>query len=414
MAKKSRSDPSPPLPTLLLTQRFPPHPGAAARRLTWLARHFAETGPVHVIRKGKPGNELPAVTSTTSISGNDLRKLSGRQGKTISAKQKESPLLQTLLKIRQAYPFVYLTDDGGVDYRKKAFAAACKIIGREGIATVFSSFRPWSDHLVAQQLKRKYPELKWIADFRDLPVDSVRQDIWWPALQTWWGKRVIAQADEVWAVSEGQRAQLAGWHDNILVRRNPLLALPPSGNNPVTERFTIIYTGSLYPGLQTVEPLVAALKILLADGTMTAEKFRLVYRGKDGDLFRAWTKSLPQTCLDIKPSVAPAAAQKMQHGAQILLLLNWSAPGYYGVLTAKLWDYLATGRPVLALVNGPNDTELQGIIEGAAAGAVFGQEKRGLVDWLRKTYLEWEKTGTLPSNVNPDDLRQYLGFKGEY
>lgn len=413
MAKKSRSDP-PPLPTLLLTQRSHPHPGAAARRLTWLARHFAQTGPVHVIRKGKPGDELPAVTSTTSIPGNDLRKLSGREGKTISAKRKESPLIRTLLKMRQAYPFVYLTDDGGMDYRKKAFSAACEIIEREGITTLFSSFRPWSDHLVAQRLKRKYPGLKWIADFRDLPVDRVRKDIWWPALQTAWGKRIIAQADEVWAVSEGQRAQLAGWHGNILVRRNPLLALPPTGNNPVTERFTIVYTGSLYPGLQTVEPLVAALKTLLADGTMTAGKFRLTYRGKDMDLMRRWTESLPKTALDIQPSIAPAAAQKMQHGAQILLLLNWSAPGYYGVLTAKLWDYIATGRPILALVNGPDDPELEGIIEGAAAGAVFGQEKRGLVDWLRKAYLEWEATGSLPSNVNPDDLRQYLGFHGEY
>lgn len=310
--------------------------------------------------------------------------------------------------MRQAYPFVYLTDDGGADYRKKAYAAACRLIEEKGITTVFSSFRPWSDHLVAKRLKKKYPHLKWIADFRDLPVDPVRRDVWWPGLQRWWGKRVIASADEVWAVSEGQRAQLVGWHDDIIVRRNPLLALPPEENNPVTERFTIVYTGSLYPGLQTVKPLVEALRILLSEGTILPDQLRLVYRGKDAELFRNWTDGIPDTSLAIQPSIAPAAAQKMQQEAQLLLLLNWSAPDYYGVLTAKLWDYLATGRPILALVNGPADPELCSIIEGANAGAVFAKNKQGLVGWLRKAYVRWEANNSLPWAVDREELRKFL------
>lgn len=394
--------------TLLLTQRFPPHPGAAARRLAHLAAQYAKTAPVYVIRRGEAGPEHPAVTTTVSIPGSDLRTLSGRGNKPLGASRKSKPLIWALLKMRQAYPFVYLTDDGGLDYRRKAFRAACKLVEAEGIDTVVSSFRPWSDHLVAGRLKRQYPDLKWVADFRDLPVDAVRRDLWWPALQRKWGERVIAAADEVWAVSEGQREQLRGWHGNIAVRRNPLLALPPAGNNPVTEWFTIVYTGSLYPGLQTVEPLVEALELLLAEGTIVAEKLRLIYRGKEVEPMRRWTERLPVTSLDLQASIAPAAAQKIQREAQVLLLLNWSAPGYYGVLTAKLWDYLATGRPVLALVNGSGDPELEGIIGGAAAGAVFGREERGLVGWLREAYHEWETAGSVKSRVDREALRPYL------
>lgn len=395
--------------TLFLTQRFPPHTGAAARRLTHLGQSFAARGALFVVRAGGVGEELPFVEKTVAIVSQDLRRLTGKSSATLDTAVKERWLVRFLLRLRQAYPFVYLADDGGADYRQKAFAEACQLVEAEGITTVFSSFRPWSDHLVARRLKHKYPQLKWIADFRDLPVDSVRRDVWFPALQRWWGKRVVRSADELWAVSEGQKAQFSGWHPRIVVRRNALLALPPPTTAPVTERFTITYTGSLYPGLQTVRPLVSTLKELLASGAIPANKLCLQYRGKDAATFRQWTVELPPHCLDVEPSIAPAAAQKMQHNATVLLLLNWSAPGYYGVLTAKLWDYLATGRPVLALVNGPGDKELKDIVEGAAAGAVYGFEEQGeLHQWLGKAYANWESTGTLPWRVNHEALRQLM------
>lgn len=400
------------MPTLLLTQRFPPHRGAAARRLAYLTRFFERTGgPVFVIRRGKAAEpEISEVTQTISLGGRDLRRLTGQEGKTLGAQTKKNPLIRWLLRLRQAYPFVYLTDDGGPAYRRAAFTAACEIIEREGIDTLFSSFRPWSDHLVARRLKKRYPHLRWVADFRDLPVDPVRNDLWFPALQRWWGRRVIAAADEVWAVSEGQKAQLAGWHGRLVVRYNPLLALPPELPAPATGKFTITYTGSLYPGLQTVAPLVGALQELLAGKTIVADKLCLQYRGKDAALFRQWTAGLPAHCLDVEPFIAPAAAQKMQHSATVLLLLNWSAPGYYGVLTAKLWDYLATGRPVLALVNGPGDRELQDIIQGADAGAVFTTEEQAeLKTWLTARYLAWAPTGVLTWRPDVDRLREYLG-----
>lgn len=394
---------------LFITQRFPPATGAAARRLTHLGRAFAEKGQLYVIRKGSGNNKIPGLTAQFSLAGFDVRRLLGYENKTLDGGVRENRLLKHLLPLRQSTPFLYLTDDGGPHYRRQAYQKAGELIEKHGITTVFSSFRPWSDHLVARKLKARYPHLYWIADFRDLPVDPVRKDVWWPALQTWWGKRVIAPADETWCVSEGQKAQLAAWHPNIRVVRNALLALPPPGLPPVTARFDIVYTGSLYPGLQSVAPLVAALQQLLTDGTLPAHHLCLRYRGKDADLFRSWTAELPAACLDIQPAIAPAAAQKMQQNAQILLLLNWSAPGYYGVLTAKLWDYLASGRPILALVNGPGDKELSDIILGANAGAVFSIKEQGEVEhWLRSRYLHWAKNGRLPWPVDRENLRQYL------
>jgi len=393
----------------MITQRFAPHAGAAARRLAHLARTFAREGEVFVIRSGADGPDDPLVTKTFNLLTQDLRQFSAGTGNTLDANTKQQPLVRGLLRLRQAYPFLYLTDDGGPAYRKKAFAQAMELVESQGIKTIYSSFRPWTDHLVARRLKKKFPQLRWVADFRDLPVDPVRNDLWFPALQRWWGKRILADATEVWAVSEGQKAQLVGWHPNLQVRYNALLSLPPAQTAPVSDRFTITYTGSLYLRLQTMDALVGALKELIMEGQILLDKVCLQYRGKDAGVFKSWTSDLPPDCLDVKPSIAPAAAQKMQHSATILLLLNWSAPGYSGVLTAKLWDYLAAGRPILALVNGPGDQELNDIILGADAGAVFEtKEQRAVKAWLLTQYQLWERESTLPWAPNVETLKRYL------
>ncbi|MEM1358122.1 MAG: hypothetical protein AAGF89_07985 [Bacteroidota bacterium] len=374
-----------------------------------MAKTFGTEGEVFVIRLGEGSGRLASVKQTINISRKDLRSLLGQGSGPLPAKRKKGWLVSFLLRLRQAFPFVLLTDDGGFIYRRRAFLQACKLIEHEEITTLFSSFRPWADHLVARRLQRRYPQLRWIADFRDLPVDPVRKDIWWPSLQTRWGRWLVKPATEVWVVSEGQREQLLSWHPRIRVQRNALLRLPPSESAPRTKCFTIVYTGSLYPELQTIRPLVKALERLIGEGLVKERDILLQYRGKDVASFAVQASGLPAPCLDVQPTIAPAAAQEMQKKAQLLLLLNWSAPGYYGVLTAKLWDYLATGRPILALCNGPKDPELQHIVEGAAAGAVFADEEHDqLEDWLRQAYETWQKGGSLPWSVDTEVLRTYL------
>ena len=404
--------------TLILTYFYPPGNTPAARRIKYLAEKFSFRGPVRVVTATAGAPDLSFVEQTEVVSAPDVRALMGklRPGakkvteKAVATTVKSRPLLKFLLPLRQAFPFLYLTDDGGPAYRRAAFRKACALIEKHGISTIFSSFRPWSDHLVARRLKREYPHLHWIADFRDLPADPIRTDVWWPALQTRWGRRVVRTADEMWCVSRGQKEQFSGWHPRIKVVRNALLALPPERTAPRSDRFTILYTGSLYPEQQSIEPLVESLRELLAHGTMSAENLALIYRGKDDGVFRRWAAGLPAECLDIQTSIAPAAAQKMQQNAQLLLMLNWSAPGYYGVLTAKLWDYLAAGRPVVALVNGPGDPELKEIILGADAGAVFGNEEQGaLTAFLAQRYRAWAAGGGVsPHRPNRAALEQYL------
>ena len=397
---------------LFLANYFPPRPAVAGRRLghlaTWALQHYAK---VFVIRADRnfAGQDLPDL-HVTALPARDLRALVGGPGPahTLPHNSYRRRVSAPLLRLRQSFPFLYLSDDGGPIYRIQAYRQAVRLIEAEGISTIFSSFRPWSDHLIARRLKRRYPHLHWIADFRDLHADPVRQDVWWPSLQRWWARRVIARADEVWGVSEGQVEYLSQINDKAAVRRNRLFSLPPATTDPQTERFTIVYTGSLYERLQSIRPLVTALNELVAAGLMNPDDIELVYRGKDAGLWAEWLDGLhPDIHCNTRAYVAPATAQKLQTEAQLLLLLSWSAPNYYGVLTAKLYDYLSAGRPILTLINGPEDPELRRIVEGTRAGRVYADGLRP--EWLLACYQQWrEGGGRLPWSVDLTEMSQYL------
>ena len=398
---------------LFLANYFPPRPAVAGRRLghlaTWAQQHYEA---VFVIRANRSftGADLPGL-HITPLPARDLRALVGGPGPahTLPHNSYRKRVAGPLLRLRQSFPFLYLTDDGGPVYRHQAYREAVRLIRNEGITTIFSSFRPWSDHLVARRLKRRFPQLHWIADFRDLHADPVRRDVWWPALQRWWARRIVRQADEVWGVSDGQVEYLRQINPRATTRRNRLFALPPAATAPRTERFTIVYTGSLYERLQSIRPLVSALNSLVANGELVAADVELIYRGKDAGLWTEWVDDLhPEIHCNIRGYVSPASAQKLQREAQLLLLLSWSAPGYYGVLTAKLYDYLHAGRPLLALVNGPHDPELHGIVEGTRAGRVYANDTSP-TDWLLACYQQWrEGGGRIPWSADLEKMAQYL------
>ena len=398
---------------LFLANYFPPRPAVAGRRLghlaTWALQHYSG---VYVIRaeRGYPGQDLPGL-EVTALPARDLRALIGGPGpaQTLPHGSYRKRVAGPLLRLRQSFPFLYLTDDGGPLYRSAAYRQAVHLIETRKITTLFSSFRPWSDHLIARRLKQRYPHLHWIADFRDLHADPVRQDVWWPALQRWWARRVIRTADEVWGVSDGQVQYLRQINPRAITRRNRLFTLPPATTAPRTERFTIVYTGSLYERLQSFEPLVVTLNALIAAGSIRADDIELVYRGKDAGLWTKWMEYVhPEIHCNTRGYVAPASAQKLQQDAQLLLLLNWSAPGYYGVLTAKLYDYLQAGRPILALVNGPQDPELQEIVEGSRAGRVYAHD-RPMDNWLLACYQQWREGGErLPWSSDLNVMARYL------
>lgn len=386
---------------------FPPTKVVASRRLWYLYQRWAED-EVYVITTEQAKN-WPQEEHYTHpwqlyhVAGKGIREsITPRGSTTLKTSLKASKLFQWGAAIRHSYPFLYFTDEGGPGYRQAAYQRAVELIEAEQITHLVSSYRPWVDHLIAAKLKKRFPHLIWLADFRDLPVDSVRRDVWWPWLQLRFARQIIKRADAVWAVSQGQATQLGALGKKVEVVYHGLEQLPEP-TAPVTTEFVINYTGSIYPGLQSLDSLGEALKTWLSDQktgyveVSSHEKYhpkiKLCYAGKDALIFTKWANKygLLPFC-EIQSTITLTAARKLQDSAAVNLLLSWSAPNYYGVLTAKLYDYLAAGRPILALVNGPRDPELAEIIAGCNAGKCLHtapEQVAAITNWLAELYAVW-------------------------
>ena len=390
----------------------PPDRVVATRRLWLLHKTLAELGASVEVLTSTAGKHRPRELAyqhnfqTHFVAGKGVRDLLASPGKiTFSPSAKKNPFFQALAPVSQSFPMHYWTDEGGPSYRRNAYLLASKLVKEQGITHLLSSYRPWVDHLIAERLKQKFPQLVWWADFRDLPVDPVRKDVFFPGLQKQYAKRIIQSADRVLCVSEGQAEHLRRLHPNVSVVYSGLINFPQP-TAPVTEKFTINYTGSLYPKLQSVAPLGELLSAWLQ--TKKRNYFAVAYAGKDKAIMANWLQPfLPSYALQLDGVIDQAAARHRQQTAAVNLLLNWSAPNYFGVLTAKLYDYLAAGRPILALVNGADDPELRRIIEGSGAGRVFTvTETKEIMRWLDELFLLWQaENGKLSWQTNPQPLQ---------
>ncbi len=260
----------------------------------------------------------------------------------------------------RALPMAYLIGEGGGIYYQAALMQARKLCEQYPIDLVISSFAPLTDHLIAGKLKEKYPVMKWVADFRDLPIDRFKNNIVWPDWHQSRFRKIFEQADQLWAVSEGQKDLL---HQMLgkEVRKVPN-GLDPSYKIPQKvsgePQFTLTYTGSLYPYYPS-ELWKRTLRAYIEEIGSAAEQMLLRYAGKDGLVFRKWAEEAnwPGQFQDLGER-SRRDCWRLQQTSTVNLLFSWNQEGSRGILTGKLYEYLGARKPILALSNGDCEQEM--------------------------------------------------------
>jgi hypothetical protein len=306
-------------------------------------------------------------------------------------KSKKGPGL--FAKILESYPGNILWGEGGMIYVFSAIIKAKQLIREEGITHIYSSFRPFADHYIAYRLKKAFPQLCWIADFRDLPVDKNRKNVFLPGSTDKLYRRFFSKADILTTVSEGLRKRLLDYNDRVLLMRNGShgLFIPDKMAEP--EKFTISYTGSLYPGYQKTEALFLAIDSLIREKKIDQEKIELVYAGKDR---RIWLADVQKHKLggisSIYGKVSLTESVKLQHKSHVNVMLTWNGPHTGGIITGKFSEYLTAEKPILCLINGDREPELEEIFMKMSQSAVFYTEDIDeMANWLLRLYEKWTK-----------------------
>ena len=305
---------------------------------------------------------------------------------------KKKVFISSLLTFRNRIPFNIIIGDGGLIYLWIAYFKATKWIKDYKITHVFTSYSPMVDHFIAFLLKCTFPRLHWMADFRDLPVDTKYPHYLNHTFSKNFLKHLLKKADAVISVSKGISNELEKFCTKIHLYSGCISPEEVQRPTIISPNFTLNYTGSIYPDYQDLSPLVKVILSLIKEGKMNKKDIIWTYCGLHPCQFTQWLiPHFPKEQIDIKAYLPLSEAQKRQREATINLVLTWSTSVQKGILTTKLFEYLATGKPILVLTNGVLETEMKRILSCYQSGGYFqNRENRRLKDWITTIYKGWK------------------------
>lgn len=336
----------------------------------------------------------------------------GQEKSLVSESGKQSRLFEFIFKTTKSFPFNIFLAEANIFYILKAYRKACALIEEHGITTIYSSYIPYGDHYIAYLLKRKYPHLKWIADFRDLYVEPLYNDVWLPKWQKRIERKILAKADLVTTVSEGLKKHLVSMNRPVLSIKRGITPRPPKAQFP---KFTISYTGSLFQEYRDPRPLFSTMRGLIDEGDVCSEDIELIYVGKDGALYTRWAEECGVGSLITNHGlVSRNMAYDIQDRSHINLLLTSSTSEWQGVLTGKVFEYFASGNATLCLIKGVRDPEIEALFQEFNAGVVaYDPElhENTLKAYVLSLYKEWKEHGKVQRKVNTSMLK--LGHSWE-
>jgi glycosyltransferase involved in cell wall biosynthesis len=373
---------------LLVTMYFPPAGGGGVQRPLKFATHLPALGIethvlapddpkwvhrdddlapptqawVHRVRYVGPKGRLPA------------EELHGLQGLERAGRK-------AALAFRR-----FLVPDENVSWNLTAIPAAIRIARREGIDVVVTTSPPTSVHLVGAAVRRA-TGAKWIADLRDSIVANPHRRVESRLVRAKEAtgesvaRFVARSADAVTAVTDpiGEELRALG-AERIQTIPNGCDFEDFAGlEYRPGPRFRLTHTGSFF-GKRSPRPFLEALAQTDGDSVV---RFVGDFRAADRD----WAEDLGLgDRLELHPYLPRREVLELQRDSEALLLLIPDSGGRgRAVLSAKVFEYLAAERPILAVV--PPDGAAAELIRETRAGVVVAPED---VDAIREALVRLE------------------------
>jgi len=277
------------------------------------------------------------------------------------------------------------------------------------IDVVVTSGPPHSLHMIGLGLKKKLPNLKWIADFRDpwteisyykhlkLTKSSDRKH---RQLES----AVFKNADITLATSYTDAENFRKSGANAVCITNGFdesdASTPFSATTEKIQQqktFTLSYIGVLEQ-LRNPEKLWKALDELVKENKEFANHFTLKFAGRVDDkiLQSIESSNLKNHILNLGYISHDKAVEEMAN-SNLLLITNFPNESSKGIIPGKIFEYLATGKHIISF--GPTGADVSRILAETGAGKHFGYEdSKAVKDFILEKYELW-KNGNLLENT---------------
>ncbi len=251
---------------------------------------------------------------------------------------------------------------------------------------VVSTAGPYAVHLVAHQLKKRGQAKRWIADYRDTWSDNYIYPGIFPFnyIERKLEPYLMRRADLITTVSVPFAESLASRYGVRKVEpvengfdTDDLAVLPLETYFPDDRKVRIVHTGSIYLGKRDPTPLFQAIAELARDpkNVPLLERLEVLFVGlHHANLEKLIAEHCVEKWVKIVGFVSREDALRMQRDADLLLFLPWNDKSVDGVLSGKIFEYLFSGTPIIAVGGGGIEASQQLILD-ASAGFVLNSVK---------------------------------------
>jgi len=278
------------------------------------------------------------------------------------------------------------------------------------VDAIVSTGPPHSMHFIGLGLKKNYPNLPWIADFRDSWTnldfyEELNLSYISDKIHHIMEKKIIRSADTIVVVSNGMREEYELLKPkNIKVITNGYDESDIQiGDIKKDEKFSISHIGTLN-STRNPQTLWKVLSEICTENPEFKADLQIQLIGKvdfsvleEINLLNFSNNLLKVSYLSHKEAII------RQQSSQVLLLLINQSVNAKGFVTGKFFEYLAAKRPILAI--GPTDGDVAAILSETSAGKIVGfndyqATKKTVID----LYLQY-KSGKL--NVDTKSIDRY-------
>jgi glycosyltransferase involved in cell wall biosynthesis len=395
---------------LLVSLYWPPAGGGGVQRPLKFAQYLPALGiETHVLAPDDPkwiheDADLRQPTQAWVHRARYLGPKGRRPSEELHGKEGfERALVQARLASRRL-----LVPDENVSWNLTAIPAAIRIARREKIDVVLTTSPPNSVHLVGAAVKSA-TGARWVADLRDSLVAHPHRRAESLAVRAkekvdvGVAKLVARSADAITCVSEAIADEASGFEPRgrVATIANGCDFDDFAGlDYTPAPRFRITHTGSFF-GKRDPRPFLTALD---ESGLDVVARFLGDFRSSD----REWAEKRGLADrLELIPYAPRQAALELQRDSEALLLLIPEAGGRgKGVLSGKVFEYLAAERPILAAV--PPDGAAAELIRETGAGVVAPPDDvDALKAALQELHARFSNGGLAPASI-PAETRRRL------
>lgn len=269
-------------------------------------------------------------------------------------------------------------------------------IEENAIKTIITTGPPHSIHLIGLGIKKKHPSIKWLADFRD-PwsewglLDSLQVSALARARHRKLEQSVLKTADEILTITPffvRRFETLSNRKVNLLTN-----GFDEDDFNGLeyhrSDKFIIRHVGIVNEKCNPV-PFLTALQELTTEDTAFALAVQLEFIGevhKQVKDFVSRSAVLNKIVL-FKASVPHKQLLKAYGTSSVLLLILTGYKDAEGYLPGKLFEYIATGLPVMGV--GPVNGDAAALMKESGSGEMIDSaDKVGMKRILSVLFERW-------------------------